>query len=522
MPVYTVRIDGHDYDVSADRELSDAEAYQYAQTQALQETNAPPSDEHSLKGFGQNVGRGIGEAAQGLGAMVTGAVTPIGDTAEAVASGVPGGLQVLRGMRAVKQAGGPLAVAGNVASDIIRRWSQPLESAYHEPLAMASDVATVGSGATGLLRGMSGPIARSAEWTIGKALKTPASILKRNNMTPAEMNRAALRVGTRVSPGGIEQDVATIAGKEAALGEVIDRSPATIRLTRQTMPETEATVRDQMRTGAANPENDLAAGRARRFLEHPNIARPVVDQQGQVMGYSPRDLSLRDVQRQKVELGKAAYDRGAQLSEPARDLGRSQYSDLRDQLVAAEPGIAPLSADLSPRYAVQEAKTARVPVHARRDIVPMAGAVGSVVAGGGGGRRLVAALTNMALTNPAVLSQAALTMDKAAQRVARLPKVAQTLAPYATMNTFAQTLAGETPTGVEAKTRGQIVTGAVQELIDRPEFAPLPIEQKDQAIAQLVDDVSLLVGGTADATRLKSRSSTILKNLMASHATERP
>lgn len=459
-----------------------------------------PVAQHPHARFGEAVIKGLKREAGGLADMASALMRPPAADERIAAGAGPVGVALLRGVRAIQQAGGPMAVVKGLASDIGNNLAHPIQSFNEDPIGMASNLSLLAAPAKGVM------LRRTAESAYGKALKLPDTIRKRN--PTLNMNRVGLDAGVPVSGAGIERNAKAIEALENQIGTAVDASPARTTLSLSGMPASQAEIASSGKLTAANPDRANVKGRIEQFLEDPNI--------------KDQPLSMRDIQNNKIEVGRLAYDRAAIPSQAASDANQALYKDLSATLTGNVPEVAGLNTELGPRYALQDAITHRVPVAERRDVVPMAGAVGAQAVGGGWGKRVVAAMVNAAITQPAVLSRAAITMDAAGKRVAALGKTARKLAPFATMDTFARVLQGDTPTGDEARTRGQIVTGAVSELMDQPDFARLPLDQQDQAIQQLVEDVSLLVGGTADVTQTKARSTKVLKSLMASHATERP
>jgi hypothetical protein len=267
-----------------------------------------------------------------------------------------------------------------------------------------------------------------------------------------------------------------------------------------------------------------------------SVTSPIVGPSGQPIttqvptqvqrGTVPRDLSARDVQDMKVRLGKMLSSTFGKdnVTLPSVEMNQAIRSDLRNVVAQAVPEVGPLNAELGPRYAVQDALEHRVPMFERQNQLSMRAGLGAGVLGGFGALpgRLAGALIGAAVDNPEVLSRAAIAMNQSAQRIQRLTKTAEKLAPFATGATFAKNIAQMAPSHGAARERGQITTSAVDELTQTNAFRRLPVEQQDQEIQQLVSDVALLTGGVADITKLKARSPSIIKGLMATRTTERP
>ncbi len=448
-----------------------------------------------------SAGRAVSDMAGGVLRGVKAMVAPPGPNEMISAGAGPVGLGILRGVRAFQDAGGVSGLGAGLKDRFVTNLKK---NVIEDPVGMALDAASVADVVAMPLRGGLG-LSRVAETAYGKALKVPDVIRKRNPGT--NFNRIGLDARARVSGAGIEKIDRSVGDLERRVGAAVDNSPAMETLSPATMPASQAEIAASGRLTAANPDRANVRTRVDQFLEDPNI-------KGQ-------PLTMRQVQDNKVEVGKLAYDRAAQPSMAVSDANQAIYQDLRGVLDRNVPEVAPVNAQLTQLYPLRDALTHRVPVAARRDVVPMAGAVGAQVVGGGG-RRLIAAVVNATITNPAVLSQAAITMDGASQRIARLGKTAEKLAPFVVPQTLLRNVAQQKPAAADARERGQITTGAVDELTRSSEFQRLPVEQQDQQIQQLVSDVALLTGGVADVTKLKARSPRIIKGLMASHSTEKP
>jgi hypothetical protein len=281
---------------------------------------------------------------------------------------------------------------------------------------------------------------------------------------------------------------------------------------------------------------EVAAKKAAAARKDATLLPGLADREAEFRANLPRPVTPRVLQDQTEGLGaRINWSRSSNAPNPpaVQQADEALRSDMGDMLTAAVPAVAGPKRESSIRRAIDQALADRVPQLDQRSpfglgstIAGTAAATAATALAGPGAGAMGAiggAVAGNVLTNPRHLATAALMVKKAADRVAPLADTAAKLAPYATMETFLR-IAGESapPTGDEARTKGQIVTGAVKELLDQPAISHAPVAQIDQAIQQLVSDVSLLVGGTADATMAKARSPRLLQQLMASHATERP
>lgn len=521
-----------------------------------------PTDEHTVGGAVTNLAKmpldvigGLAQTAGQVGSLLLNSSPPGAEFGAQLAKDPIGTLkQTASGALQLAQ-----AVPGQVGAYLNRYnpttvegpsgpTSNLRETLYHTPTSVLMD-ASMATKAAGLVPGLRGVAAAATDPTelmarpitaglqagaskLGdaalsaytKALKVPDTIRRRNPDVNIPATGLALR--RAVSGEGIEQGSAAIGNLEDQVGAAIDQSPATRTLTEASMPQASQEVQQAIRLSAADPAKArFAPARLRGFLQDPNISTPVLGPEGNVVDYTPKDLPMRSLQDMKVRLNQMLASRFGKdnTSLPQVEMNQAIRSDLRQTIADAVPGVADLNAQLGPQYALQDALEHRVPVAARQNVLPMRAMIGSTLAGGLGlPRKLAGALIGAAVDNPAILSQVAFGMDASAKRLAGLAQTTKALAPYATVNTFAQNVAGVKPTGNDARKVGQIATQGVQELQDQPGFAQLPIEQQMRAIDQVVSDVGVLTGGVAEVTRTKPRATTILKGLKAAQTTERP
>jgi hypothetical protein len=375
-----------------------------------------------------------------------------------------------------------------------------------------------GTGAA--LSGVANTGQRAAKTAYTKAIKVPDVIRKRNSNIDISAEGLALRLP--VKGAGIERGASGIDALERQVGQAVDQSPATIRLTRQTMPSLMGEASDAQRLSAVDKAKaDLAPGYVQQFFSNPNVSTKQTAQGATT--YTPKDIPVRQVQDMKVRLNQMLANKfGEQIPQGATELHQAKRADLRANVAAAVPEVAPLNADLSRRYAVQDALEHRVPVAERHNVIPLRAGIGAMLSGGvGAAKALTGAVLGMAVDNPALLSQAAIRIDQAAKRLAPLAKTVNSLTPYANMATFGRLVASHEPAADEARTRGQLVTDAVKEYLASAEATQSP-QALTAGVRQVVDDVSLLAGGVAAVTRTKDRAADHVRELWRSHTTEVP
>lgn len=366
-----------------------------------------------------------------------------------------------------------------------------------------------------------------SESMMRSAAKVPWEIEKRN----PGVNIPRVMIEKKIIPSfeGADEVTQMIEGLENRVGNVIDTSPARIKVRPRDMPETVGLRRKGYQ--AAPVDKGALAAEAKSsynaFFENPQVGKEVpVPGTGRTR-WEPNELKPRQVQDWKVRLGQMLSNKFGKDGPPMPEVEAMQAKrvDLKNILEREVPEVAELNQELGPLYAVQDVVGRRLSTFGRQNMLPMRSAIGATLFGGIWSalpQRLAGAMAGMVADNPAVLGKAAQSMDAAAQKFQALGRTAERMAKYNTLTALAENVTEHVPTGAQARRRGQDVSAAIKELQDSPGFTDLPPEEQTRQIEELKRSLAVRMGGVADYTLRRDHATPVIEQAFTARTTERP
>lgn len=351
------------------------------------------------------------------------------------------------------------------------------ETLITDPMGALADASMLATGAGGLLRGAgrvagspgllrAGKIAGTAGAKLDPVARTGAAITKKGTALSAKASSGARDLMQHVLKPTVELsrrnpgvdipktavDTGLVLGKrgvgrygdridalEEGMGAAIDASPATLTADDVTGP-----LRGSMQDAAANspilPEVQAGVQKVYDdFTGNPRInapttttemvptASPILGPDGRPMSTlratqvpgppSPVEMSARQAQDYKTTLGRSLRDKFGKEMVPGQVEGRQALrSGFRQAIAEKVPEVASANAQLGPMYAVQEAAERRLHTFGNTDPVSHASKM-DYLAGTASGIPLLGAAAGYAVRSPALMSRAAIAMDRTGKAI---------------------------------------------------------------------------------------------------------
>ena len=346
-----------------------------------------------------------------------------------------------------------------------------------DPVGALLDASTLATGAGGVLRGVGraagapgilragkaasavgaklDPVARTGAYVTRKGgdisstlsskgrdlmqhvLKPTVELTRRN--PGIDIPKAAVDTGLTLGRRGVRRYGETIDAIEEGMGEAINTSPATFTDKDLTRRLTES-LKDADANSPILPEVQAGVEKvARDFRENPRINAPttqtvMVPEASRILGPDGRPmetlkattapgppkpvaLSARQVQDYKTTLGRSLRDQFGKEFVPGQVEGRQALrAGMREALAAKVPEVSAANKQLGPMYAVQEAAERRLHTFGNTDPISHASKM-DYLAGTISGVPLLGAAAGYAVRSPALMSRAAVAMDRTGKAV---------------------------------------------------------------------------------------------------------